>query len=204
VIFCVCPSLGMRTDDPWYDALASGWGDHDAPTAAATKSATALPPRGGPPARSGEDDNYGAGAGAGAAAGGGEAAAAPDGSQAGDAHAAVYLAVQRSDAFQQVRRRYRRFVAPVSVGFLAWYLAYVAAATAAPELMARPVAGVLNVAMAAGLAQFATTFLLTWAYVRHARLRRDELALELRWETQDMARARADAPAPRTAWEGMP
>ncbi|MBR7679085.1 DUF485 domain-containing protein, partial [Streptomyces daliensis] len=61
-------------------------------------------------------------------------------------------------------------------------------AAVAPGLMARPVSGVLNVAMVAGLAQFASTFLLTWAYARHARLRRDQLALELRWETQDMAR----------------
>jgi len=111
-----------------------------------------------------------------------------------DPQAAVYLTVQRSPAFQQVRSRYRRFVLPASAAFLVWYLAYVVTATAAPGLMARPVAGVLNVAMAAGLAQFATTFLLTWAYARHARLRRDQLALELRWETQDMARTSA-APA---------
>ena len=54
--------------------------------------------------------------------------------------------------------------------------------------MARPVVGALNVAMVAGLAQFATTFLLTWAYARHARLRRDRVALELRWVTQEMMR----------------
>lgn len=218
MIFCVCPSLGMRTDDPWHDALASGWGDDDARPAA--------PPRSDRVEKRGEPV---------------------------DAHAAVYLTVQRSAAFQQVRRRHRRFVLPVSAAFLVWYLAYVVTATVAPGLMSRPVAGVLNVAMVAGLAQFASTFLLTWAYVRHARLRRDQLALELRWETQDMARlqaaaqipaqtagsaqapaqsapvrggaarradpravprsdsraarrtdSRANAPAPRTAWETMP
>jgi uncharacterized membrane protein (DUF485 family) len=127
-----------------------------------------------------------------------------------DAQATVYLAVQRSAAFQQVRSRYRRFVLPASAAFLVWYLAYVITSTAAPDLMARPVAGVFNVAMAAGLAQFASTFLLTWAYARHARLRRDALALELRWETQDMARVRAatagshgDSQAPRAAWESV-
>ncbi|MGW8377272.1 DUF485 domain-containing protein [Streptomyces sp. ODS28] len=105
-----------------------------------------------------------------------------------DARSAVYLTVHRSPAFQQVRSRYRRFVLPASAAALAWYLAYVVTATAAPGLMARPLVGVFNVAMAAGLAQFATVFLLTWAYARHARLRRDRLALELRWEAQDMAR----------------
>ncbi|MFF0477437.1 DUF485 domain-containing protein [Streptomyces sp. NPDC004284] len=102
--------------------------------------------------------------------------------------AEIYLEVQRSPAFQEVRSRYRRFVFPATLAFLLWYLAYVVAATAAPGLMARPVAGAVNVAMVAGLGQFLTTFLLTWAYARHARLRRDRAALELRWDTQEMTR----------------
>lgn len=105
--------------------------------------------------------------------------------------AEIYLEVQRSPAFQEVRRRYRRFVFPATLAFLLWYLAYVVAATAAPGLMARPVAGAVNVAMVAGLGQFLTTFLLTWAYARHARLRRDRAALELRWDTQEMTRGAA-------------
>ncbi|MFE7759088.1 DUF485 domain-containing protein [Streptomyces sp. NPDC057418] len=100
----------------------------------------------------------------------------------------IYLEVQRSAAFRDVRRRYRRFVVPAAAAFLLWYLAYVVAATTAPGLMARPVVGALNVAMIAGLGQFVTTFLLTWAYARHARLHRDRAALELRWDTQEMTR----------------
>ncbi|WP_069739021.1 DUF485 domain-containing protein [Streptomyces sp. EN27] len=100
----------------------------------------------------------------------------------------IYLEVHRSDAFREVRRRYRRFVAPAALAFLLWYLAFVVAATTAPALMARPVAGAVNVAMVAGLGQFLTTFLLTWAYARHARLRRDRAALDLRWDTQEMTR----------------
>jgi uncharacterized membrane protein (DUF485 family) len=79
-------------------------------------------------------------------------------------------------------------VFPAAAAFLAWYLLYVVLATTAPGLMARPVAGELNVAMVAGLAQFASTFLLTWAYARHARLRRDRAALDLRWDTQERMR----------------
>ncbi|GAA2816372.1 DUF485 domain-containing protein [Streptomyces showdoensis] len=119
------------------------------------------------------------------------AAAGPHGGfprQQAPSAADIYLEVQRSPAFQEVRSRYRRFVFPAAAGFLLWYLAYVVAATAAPGLMARPVAGAVNVAMLAGLGQFATTFLLTWAYARHARLRRDRAALELRWDTQEMTR----------------
>ncbi|MFB7509371.1 DUF485 domain-containing protein, partial [Streptomyces broussonetiae] len=90
--------------------------------------------------------------------------------------------------FQEVRSRYRRFVVPGVAVFLSWYVGYVVAATTAPGLMARPVAGAVNVGMLAGLGQFLSTFLLTWAYARHARLRRDRAALELRWDTQELAR----------------
>ncbi|MEV8229951.1 DUF485 domain-containing protein [Streptomyces sp. NPDC079167] len=122
----------------------------------------------------------------------GMGAAAPDGrsrpEERGPGAAEIYLEVQNSPAFREVRRRYRRFVVPAAVAFLLWYLAYVIAATTAHDLMARPVAGALNVAMVAGLGQFLTTFLLTWAYARHARLHRDRAALELRWDTQEMTR----------------
>ncbi|WNI18415.1 DUF485 domain-containing protein [Actinacidiphila sp. ITFR-21] len=94
---------------------------------------------------------------------------------------AVYLEVQHSEDFQHVRDRYRRFVFPAVAGFVGWYLLYVVAATTAPGLMGYRLAGELNVALAAGLAQFASTFLLTWAYARHARVHRDRAALDLRW-----------------------
>ncbi|MFD0371396.1 DUF485 domain-containing protein [Streptomyces sp. NPDC127114] len=142
----------VRFDDPWYDELAAGWGEHD-PTDAAGAAPDTVPRQ-----------------------------------QAAPSAADIYLEVQRSPAFQEVRGRYRRFAFPAALAFLVWYLAYVVAATAVPGLMARPVAGAVNVAMVAGLGQFATTFLLTWAYARHARLRRDSAALELRWDTQEMTR----------------
>ncbi|MEU0177526.1 DUF485 domain-containing protein [Streptomyces massasporeus] len=144
----------LRYDDPWYDALASGWGE----SAGDGAQGPAVVPS--------------------ARTEGGAGAAAAD----------VYLEVQRSAAFQEVRRRYRRFVVPAFVAFFAWYVGYVVAATTVPDLMARPVAGAVNVAMAAGLGQFLSTFLLTWAYARHARLRRDRAALELRWDTQELTR----------------
>lgn len=141
------PDAGtIRLDDPWYDALAVGWGEHAAEPAAP------------PPV--------------------------PPGPGAAD----IYLEVQRSAAFQEVRGRYRRFVVPATAGFFLWYVAYVVAATAAPGVMARPVAGAVNVAMLAGLGQFLSTFLLTWAYARHARLRRDRAALDLRWTVFEQER----------------
>ncbi|MFD9905174.1 DUF485 domain-containing protein [Streptomyces sp. NPDC059063] len=138
--------------DPWYDELASGWGELDG-TGAPTPRAPA------------------------------PAAAAQERSAAD-----IYVEVQASAAFQEVRRRYRRFVVPAAAAFFTWYVAYVVTATTAPGLMARPVSGAVNVAMLAGLAQFLTTFLLTWAYTRHARLRRDRAALDLRWAVFEQKR----------------
>ncbi|MGW7050382.1 DUF485 domain-containing protein [Streptomyces sp. NPDC054887] len=144
-------AAAVRFDDPWYDALASGWGELDGTGA----PAPATPPAGPGP---------------------------------GPSAAQIYLEVQRSAAFREVRGRYRRFVVPATLAFFSWYVLYVVAATTAHDLMARPVAGAVNVAMVAGLGQFLTTFLLTWAYARHARLRRDRAALDLRWDTQELTR----------------
>jgi uncharacterized membrane protein (DUF485 family) len=144
----------VRFDDPWYDALASGWGEMDGTGALAPVV---------PPARREQEDRSGGAA-------------------------DVYLEVQRSAAFQEVRGRYRRFVFPGAAVFFTWYVGYVVTATTAPAFMARPVAGAVNVAMIAGLGQFLTTFVFTWAYARHARLRRDRAALDLRWDTQELTR----------------
>lgn len=125
---------------------------------------------------------------------------------AADPRGAVYLAVHRSAAFRETRRRYRRFVLPATALFLGWYFAYVLASTLAPQFMARPVVGPLNVALLAGLGQFATTFLLTWAYARHARLRRDRAAMDLRWSVYEQSRNREDGPppGPAAAQQGTP
>ncbi len=112
----------------------------------------------------------------------------PDPGPKASARAAVYREVRDGEAFQEVRGRYRRFAFRASAAFFVWYLAYVVAATTAPGLMARPLVGPVNVAMAAGLAQFVTTFGLTWAYARHARRHRDRSALDVRWDTQDRTR----------------
>ncbi|MEU0527631.1 DUF485 domain-containing protein [Streptomyces niveus] len=168
----------VRTDDPWYDAPASGWGELDGTGTPTTPVASAAAPV---PATATAAAAVHAGGGA-----GGAGTAEEHGPGAAD----IYLEVRRSAAFQEVRRRYRRFVFPATLAFLIWYLAYVVAATTAPGLMARPVAGAVNVAMVAGLGQFLSTFLLTWAYSRHARLHRDRDALDLRWSVFDLTRSR--------------
>lgn len=63
-------------------------------------------------------------------------------------------------AVPQVAGRCARCAFPVGVAFLLWYAAYVVTAGTAPGLLAHPVAGPLNVAMLAGVAQCVSTVVL--------------------------------------------
>jgi uncharacterized membrane protein (DUF485 family) len=109
----------------------------------------------------------------------------------------AYAAIHASAEFAELRRRFRRFVFPATVGFLAWYFAYVLLASFAHDLMAQPVVGNINVALVLGLAQFVTTFLLAWWYATKAERDFDPLADRLRHEFDEQ---RADAePATRSA-----
>lgn len=79
-----------------------------------------------------------------------------------------YLAAQESADFQELRRRYRGWVLPVTAAALVWYFLYVGLAAYAPDFMARSVFGNINVGLIAGLLQFATTFGITALYIRFA------------------------------------
>ncbi|WP_242891373.1 DUF485 domain-containing protein [Actinomadura litoris] len=82
--------------------------------------------------------------------------------------------------FVLLRRRYARLAAGVALGFLGWYFGYVALSGFARGLMARKVAGNVNVALLLGLLQFVSTFALAGLYVGYARRRLDPLAARLR------------------------
>jgi uncharacterized membrane protein (DUF485 family) len=94
--------------------------------------------------------------------------------------ATVHEWVQAGPEFTELRRRLRGWVFPMTAAFLLWYLAYVLLASYARELMATPVSGGITVGLLVGLAQFASTFALTTAYVRFARRRIDPLAARIR------------------------
>ena len=92
--------------------------------------------------------------------------------------------MKESPEFVALRRRLRGFAFPMTALFLLWYVAYVLLASYARELMATPVLGGINLGLVIGLAQFATTFALTAAYVRFARRRLDPLAAQLREQVE--------------------
>jgi len=91
-----------------------------------------------------------------------------------------YLAISESPEFQELRRRFRSFVFPMTVAFLLWYLLYVVLSAWAGDFMGNKVVGNINVALVFGLLQFVSTFLITWWYARYAASRLDPAAEKVR------------------------
>ncbi|WP_340539207.1 DUF485 domain-containing protein [Nocardioides sp. GXZ039] len=94
-------------------------------------------------------------------------------------HDPIYDAMAESPEFKELRHRYRAFVFPVTVAFLAWFLLYVVMSNWAESFMAQKVVGNINVALVFGLLQFVTTFLIAYAYSRYSATRLDPLADQL-------------------------
>ena len=89
---------------------------------------------------------------------------------------AQFVAVQESAEFAELRRTYRSFAFPLTVGFIVWYLLYVLLSNYAGGFMGTKVFGNINIALVFGLAQFLTTFLIAWFYSRHAARKLDPKA----------------------------
>lgn len=92
--------------------------------------------------------------------------------------------IQTSENFLELKKRFRAFAFPMTVAFLVWYFAYVLLSTYAPQLMSTPAVGNLNIGLVLGLLQFATTFLITWLYIRHANKSIDPIAQQIRDELE--------------------
>ena len=92
--------------------------------------------------------------------------------------------VQRSEDFVELRRRFRRFVFPMALVFLGWYLLYVVASGWARDFMGYKLLGNINVAYVFGLLQFVSTFLIAWLYERHMDNKVDPLAAKIRNELE--------------------
>ena len=107
-----------------------------------------------------------------------------------------YRAAQNSPEFIELKRRFRRFAFPMTVAFFAWYVLYLLLSTYAPDFMATPVLGNVNLGILLGLGQFVTTFLITTLYVRHASKSTDPIADEMRQrlEAHEFATPREETP----------
>ena len=102
-------------------------------------------------------------------------------------HDPVYDRLHETSEFVELRKRYRGFVIPATVAFLAWYLLYVCMSNWAGDFMAIKLWGNINVALVFGLLQFVTTFGLAWDYSRFSNARLDPLARDLEQAYRDEA-----------------
>ena len=92
----------------------------------------------------------------------------------------VYNAIAQESDFVELRRRYRSFIFPATIVFMAWYLLYVICANWARDFMDTKVVGNINIALVWGLLQFVSTFAITMAYARWADTKFDSEAERLR------------------------
>ena len=98
--------------------------------------------------------------------------------------AAEFIAVQRSHEFEELRHTQRQFTFPLSVAFFSWYVVYVLLATFLPDWMGTPAFGGMNIGVVLGLAQFVTSFIITWAYVKYANKNIEPKAAKIREEME--------------------
>jgi len=91
-----------------------------------------------------------------------------------------YQRINATDDFAELKSSYLRFVVPLTIAFMVWYLLYVFASNWAPDFMAIKVVGNINIALVFGLLQFATTFGIAIWYARFAARRMDPIADRLR------------------------
>jgi uncharacterized membrane protein (DUF485 family) len=99
---------------------------------------------------------------------------------------AAYEGLHAAEDFRTLRRKYRAFVVPWTIAFLAWYLLFVVMSNWATGFMDTKIVGNINVALVFGLLQFATTFALAIHYSRFANRELDPLArtLEKRYDEE--------------------
>ncbi|CCI83071.1 DUF485 domain-containing protein [Corynebacterium otitidis] len=99
-----------------------------------------------------------------------------------------YVAIQHSPEFRRLRSTIKSFTFPVTALGLVWFYGYSILAIYRPDLYAVSVFGYVNVGIVLGLAQFATTFLITWAYMRFANRRVEPQQAAIRAQVAGEAR----------------
>ena len=80
--------------------------------------------------------------------------------------------------FKSLLKAKARFIVPATIFFIVYYFSLPLLVGYAPQLMARKVFGVINVAYLFALSQFFMAWILAWAYVR-AAARFDRMARDV-------------------------
>ena len=89
-------------------------------------------------------------------------------------------AVGKDPEMVELEHRHQRFVWPVTVFFLVYYLSLPILAGAAPDLMGTKVFGEFTFGYLFALSEFLMAFVVAWVYSRWAATRMDPLAADVR------------------------
>ena len=92
----------------------------------------------------------------------------------------VAEAVGKDPEMAELERRHQRFVWPMTIFFLVYYLSLPILAGAAPDLMGTKVFGQFTFGYLFALSEFLMAFVVAWVYSRWAASRMDPLAADLR------------------------
>jgi uncharacterized membrane protein (DUF485 family) len=94
----------------------------------------------------------------------------------------AYIRIHQSEDFALLRRKFRHFVIPTTIAFMAWYLLYVVMSSWAGDFMSTKVVGHINIALIFGLLQFVSTFVIARMYSTYANRELDPIAAKLERE----------------------
>ena len=100
----------------------------------------------------------------------------------------AYVAMHADPRFVELKRRLYRFIFPMSIAFMAWYLLYVLMSAFGRDVMGVDLLGNVNVALIFGILQFISTFGIAVSYTMYANRNFDSRAAELRNELQNGAK----------------
>jgi uncharacterized membrane protein (DUF485 family) len=92
----------------------------------------------------------------------------------------VAEAIGKDPEMVELEHRHQRFVWPVTVFFLVYYLSLPILAGVAPDLMGTKVFGEFTFGYLFALSEFVMAFVVAWVYARWAARRMDPLAADLR------------------------
>ncbi|WP_217134295.1 DUF485 domain-containing protein [Leucobacter chinensis] len=109
----------------------------------------------------------------------------PSDQESKGAHPIDYEQFQHTPEFQELKHRLRRFVFPLTLAFMVWFIGFVILGAYAHDFMAKPFWG-LNVGIWLGLGQFVTTFGITMGYVRFANTQLDPRSEALRAQLESI------------------
>lgn len=80
-----------------------------------------------------------------------------------------YIKIEKTEEFEELKRRKYRFIFPVPLLFVAYYLFFIAMSAYAQDFMAKPLFGNLTTGYLFGISYYLVIWALAFVYVLKAR-----------------------------------